>query len=118
MTTTTNTDISIIYGTYSTPAGYYLFSPDGFGYLDLTLCKDCYSSLDDRCDEDCADDEPIGYWHETDAPVHCTACYALLVTSLTRDGVEWLRDAIVSPHGRDYIKRAWITAFEDELTAR
>ena len=108
--TNTDADVAIIHGSYREPAGYHVFADDGSGYTDVTLCTDCYAH-DNAPDRD----EPIGYWHETDSPIHCTACDALLVTTLTRDGIEWLRDAIASPYGRDNIKSAWRDAFADEL---
>jgi hypothetical protein len=101
--------VRIVDGDYHNPAGYHVFGDGEF--TDVTLCTDCYAH-----DNALGHDEPIGYWHETDTPIHCTTCDALLVTTLTRHGVEWVRDAIASSYGRNEIKRAWSIAFADELS--
>jgi hypothetical protein len=110
---TTTTSVNYIGSTYANPAGYYIAAFD----YQLAVCAGCYTGAEDASGmEELGDlDEPIGYWHETDAPVHCDACGALLETSLTFDGVKYVVEALADGSGDRAVLDAWNAAFRDVL---
>ena len=107
-----NATIKIVDGTYANPAGYIVFAEDGSGFTGITLCTDCYTH-DDAPEQD----EPLGYWVESDMPWHCATCEALIVTGLTPEGVEYVREYIQRNTERSEVLIAWSSAFADELAA-
>jgi hypothetical protein len=85
--------VGVVDGTYTDPAGYYPYENDGEP-ADVALCGACFN-------RNPANGEPIGYWHETDFPVHCYSCEILIVTTLTRDGKEYVQEQIAEWQWRD-----------------
>ena len=86
-----------------------MFAADGSGFEDVTLCGDCYS---EEYGDTRNNDEPLGYWQESDTPWHCDNCEALIVTGLTSDGVEYVREAIENADGRPEILAAWAAGLD------
>lgn len=97
-------------GSYWTPNGYYALIGDVFVG---PYCPECWK----RDDVATPDYETVTWDHETDTPVHCDLCRALLVTSLTRDGVEYVRDAIAENTGDADVLAVWGMAFAQEIGA-
>lgn len=115
MTNITNTTtISISNGfTLANPSGYYVFN-NGGDHLG-TVCAE----HDDTVTSDRGlDFEPLGYWVELDNPIHCDYCEALIVTRLTREGVEYVVEALDYPTGRPNVLAAWKRGFADQLEER
>lgn len=106
--TKTATAVEFVPSTYANPAGYYLAA---FCY-DGAVCVRCYGDYADYARDN---DEPVGHWHETDAPVHCEGCGALLETTLTRDGVAYVLEALDSNSGDLAVLAAWREAYGDDL---
>ena len=92
------------------PNGYYPVV--GNDIVGIALCVDCADN-GDRMGAAIEGDEwePISYHHETDCPVHCDSCEALIFTTLTKDGQNYVVDAIIDGSGRAEVKRAWMTAW-------
>jgi hypothetical protein len=107
--------IKTLHGTYMEPAGYYVIGDDGEP-LGISLCTDCFidnlkreNPLADM--SDIQGQEPIGYWHETDTPVHCESCEALLVTTLTEYGVRYVQ-SLINEGASAPLRDAWMRAFD------
>jgi len=99
------------------PNGYYIVV-DG-EVIGTAQCCDCADNGDRAGAAIEGDDwEPISYHHETDTPVHCDSCEALIVTSLTNDGINYVRDAIASGDGRAEVLEAWATAWPSLIQPR
>lgn len=96
------------------PNGYYVVV--GEEILGVAMCCECADN-GDRAGAALAGDEwePISYHHETDAPVHCDSCEALIFTTLTEDGQDYVVEAVEdhreSGRGRVEILTAWIRAW-------
>lgn len=92
------------------PNGYYIVV--GGEVIGVAQCCDCADSGDRAGAAIDGDEwEPISYHHETDTPVHCDSCDALIFTALTPDGKEYVRDAIASGDGTEAVLQAWATAW-------
>ena len=76
------------------------------------MCCECADN-GDRAGAALAGDEwePISYHHETDTPVHCDSCEALIFTSLTKDGQDYVVDTIIDGRGRVEIRESWLRAW-------
>ena len=72
-------------------------------------CKPDNGCSDDRCDgdSDCCPQPVFSTSDEADTPQHCETCNTFLENSLTRKGMEWLRENLSSKHGN--------VRFKDEM---
>jgi hypothetical protein len=76
------------------PVGYHAVYNDAYD----ALCPDCATVQANRNGLDLDDSElfaPISEFDETDSPVYCTECGDLIYTSLTRYGLERVRDCML-----------------------
>jgi|APCry1669189883_1035261.scaffolds.fasta_scaffold02551_3 hypothetical protein len=94
------------------PNGWYIVVGDEI--LGIAQCAECAEN-GDLAGAALAGDfwEPISYHHETDTPVHCDSCEALIVTGLTPEGRDYVSEAVLSRQGRPEVLDAWAIAFLD-----
>lgn len=94
---------------YADPSGAFAFAADGSGYL-ATQCRRCLSDGGDAVEF-----ESLGYWVELDGPLHCDDCEALIVTALTNEGRDEVRQALTHADGRNEVLAAWSVGFAGYL---
>jgi len=76
------------------------------GYLcsDMPWCTACVPNNN-------REQYPIHYDQASDVPVHCFKCFALIFTTLTTDGANYVRKALATNYGEadtlDVWRRAW-----------
>lgn len=71
-------------------------------------CAPVKGCSDDRCDDsECCPQPVFSTSDEADTPQHCETCNTFLENSLTRKGMEWLRENLSSKHGN--------VRFKDEM---
>lgn len=98
-------------GSMRDPNGYYPVA--GGELVGIAMCAECADNGDRMGAALEGDDwEPTGYWHETDYPVHCDSCEALIVTTLTEEGRAYVADAIASGEGRKAVLDAWASVWK------
>ena len=77
------------------------------------ICIDCVRSNQIDVPQEW---EPIFHDMEADTPTHCSMCEALIPHTLTTDGMEYVREAILSG-GRPEILAQWIMEYIPEHNA-
>lgn len=90
--------VNIVRGQWFDPPGYYYGEA-----MAGPLCRDCHR--DAGHDDD--DAHPIPYDTEADTPTHCHKCDALIAHDLTRDGYEYVAEALADGAGRPDVLAAW-----------
>lgn len=94
------------YGSMWQPNGYYPIVGDHI--LGIVYCAECADNGDRAGAALAGDDwEPISYHHETDYPVHCDPCTALVVTTLTKEGREYVAERLALHEGQPFVLAAW-----------
>lgn len=89
--------------------GYYPSAGDF--HLD-PACPDCHEAHGiDRCECCMAyvhdDSEPIFDDSSSDTPTHCTFCEAIIPHRLTREGYDYIAEALTFGQGRPEILAVW-----------
>lgn len=97
------------------PLGYYPVRSDVI--LD-PMCPLCVPKhADGACPPSCcapwslANAEPIFHDTESDTPTHCAECSELIPHALTRDGLEYVADAVTFGGGDPDVLRAWLNEY-------
>ena len=92
------------------PNGYYVVV--GEEILGVAMCCECADN-GDRTEAALVGDEwePVTSDDASDYPMHCSLCEALILTSLTRYGKNYVAERIAAADGAPEILLAWKTAW-------
>ena len=86
--------------------------PNGYAIVETSelLCDQCTTA------HQASDPENVGLGvFETDTPTHCDKCETLIFEPLTREGVEYVREALTLNDGRPEVLAIWRETYADYL---